>query len=123
MAINMKSRQQELFSFDDYEKKLNDDREKQFVALEFYKNMVEQFKWDNNYYVREGWRHNYPTLVVNGLTSSQVEFMFGGDSIIVHVRRIPFVIPINDQYIEAIKKIIAIFDYVEGDEEKTESGI
>jgi len=103
------------YDFDGFEKNLMEEKTNNLVALEFYRDIVKDFGWDN-YYVKKGWG-SHPSLVVEGIASSEVEFMFGHDKLRISFNRTTFTVPINDQYNIAVKKILEVFDYVKEDED------
>lgn len=102
-------------NFEEYEKKLLDNKAEQMVAIEFYREIVDHFDWQNNYQVHAGWSDGAPSLHV-AIGDKNVEFMFGNGLLRIHCRRSIFVIKINDNCFEAIKEIIGVLDYVEDDQ-------
>jgi hypothetical protein len=102
----------EKYDFDQYEKKLLEDKTIQLMSIEFYKGMVTEFGF-NNYYVKKGW-NSHITLVVE-IDGKELEFMFGHDRLRIHFNRTIFSIEVNDKYQDAIRKILEVLDYVEED--------
>ena len=111
MPIMMQANEEKSMSFDEYEKHLIEEKTSQMVAIEFYKTLVEHFGWD--YGIKSGWSST-PTLVVS-INNKQTEFSFGNVKLRVNCSRHIYVITVDDKYIDAVDKILGVFDYIEDD--------
>jgi len=97
-------------SFDKFEQSVEESVKEQMVALEFYKNLVSEFEWENNYSISKNWADT-PSMMIHDIACYDVEFLFGEDKLRLIFNRITFVIPINDKHIEAVEKIISVLGY------------
>lgn len=103
-------------NFEEYEKCLKDEQSKQMLAIEVYKDLVKSLGCDN-YNLSKRW-YGLPTLSVSGLCDKSVEFMFspGDNTLRLHHTKHHYTIPMNDNYVEAIYKVLAVLDYIEKEE-------
>lgn len=102
----------EQFKFDEFEKKILDDKTEQMLAIEFYREIVDHFKWHDVYQVVSKW-NNIPSLNIK-IGNKNIEFAFGGGSLRIACRTI-FMVKIDDHCFGAIQKILDVLDYL-GDE-------
>jgi hypothetical protein len=116
MSIRGLAMKTEKLSFDQIEKKILDNQASKMLAIEFYKSLVGHFKLENVYSIRSSWG-DVPSLTIQD--KSPIEFSFGNEKLRIVYGRCTFVVNVDDNYIQAIEKILAVFDYVEtSDEEK-----
>ena len=112
MVVGMEKSKE--LSFDEYEKKILDDQSVNMVALEFYRDLAKSFGW-TSCHIQSRWG-SCPSMIVKDISHMEVEFMFGDNKLRINFNRTIFVVPTSGLYKDAIKKIISVFDYVEGDD-------
>jgi len=99
------------FSFNEFEEALLSEKAEQLVAMEFYKSIINEFKW-SDYHIARGWR-NFPSLRVKIIADKVIEFMFGHNKLRISFEGVVFTVSINDEWINAIKKIMGVLDYID----------
>jgi len=116
MGSFLQAQKSKTMSFSEYEEKLFQENAQHMIVIEFYKSIIDYFKWDN--FSIDKRFHGLPSLVIHKVASNSIEFTFSSMDNTIRMRygRGMFVIPICDKYQETIQKIINILDYVEIEE-------